>query len=86
MSFRRILATLVVSFVILSAAAQATSDDFPGKTIQGTVTYAALRSTVIQVSPVHSGFCSDPTEALEHLMETMVSLPKQVGEKSQDGA
>ena len=36
----------------------------------------APRSTVIQISPVHSGFCSDPTVALEHLMETMVNLPK----------
>jgi hypothetical protein len=37
---------------------------------------AAPRSTVIQVSPVHSGFCSDPAVTLEHMMETMVSLPK----------
>lgn len=37
---------------------------------------AAPRSTVIQVSPVHSGFCSDPTETLDHLVQTMVSLPK----------
>ncbi len=36
----------------------------------------APRSTVIQVSPVHSGFCADPVAALDHLMETMVKLPK----------
>lgn len=30
------------------------------------------RSTVIQVSPVHSGLCTDPAAALEHLLETMV--------------
>ncbi len=36
----------------------------------------APRSTVIQVSPVHSGFCFDPSEALEHLMQKMVKLPK----------
>jgi Protein of unknown function (DUF3037) len=36
----------------------------------------APRSTVIQVSPVHSGFCSDPADTLDHLVRTMVSLPK----------
>jgi len=30
------------------------------------------RSTTIQISPVHTGLCIDPYEALEHLMETMV--------------
>ena len=30
------------------------------------------RSTMIQISPVHTGLCTDPNEALEHLMETMV--------------
>lgn len=30
------------------------------------------RSTAIQVSPVHSGLCTDPAAMLEHLMETMV--------------
>jgi hypothetical protein len=30
------------------------------------------RSTVIQVSCVHSGFCSDPEATLEHLMDSMV--------------
>ncbi len=33
------------------------------------------RSTIIQTSPVHSGICSDPREALQHLLETMVRLP-----------
>jgi hypothetical protein len=33
------------------------------------------RSTIVQTSPVHSGLCSDPTAALEHLMKTMVLLP-----------
>ena len=32
----------------------------------------APRSTTIQVSPVHTGWCKDPTEVLEHLMDTMV--------------
>jgi len=32
----------------------------------------APRSTILQVSPVHSGMCEDPAQALEHLMETMV--------------
>jgi hypothetical protein len=30
------------------------------------------RSTIIQVSPVHSGLCTDPQAALEHLLKTMV--------------
>ncbi len=34
----------------------------------------APRSTIIQVSPVHSGFCQDPDTALNHLVETMVQL------------
>lgn len=32
------------------------------------------RSTTIQISPVHSGLCSDPALALDHLLETMVRL------------
>jgi hypothetical protein len=32
------------------------------------------RSTVVQTSPVHSGLCSDPAVALEHLVETMVRV------------
>jgi len=32
----------------------------------------APRSTVIQTSAAHSGRCTDPTAALEHLIETMV--------------
>ncbi len=32
----------------------------------------APRSTVIQTSAAHSGNCTDPTAALEHLIETMV--------------
>ena len=32
----------------------------------------APRSTVIQTSPVHTGRCSDPAEALERLVATMV--------------
>jgi hypothetical protein len=32
----------------------------------------APRSTVIQTSPVHTGRCSDPIVALEHLIRTMV--------------
>ena len=32
----------------------------------------APHSTVIQASPVHTGLCTDPEEALDHLMETMV--------------
>jgi len=32
----------------------------------------APRSTIIQTSPVHSGRCGDPTEVIEHLLNTMV--------------
>ena len=32
----------------------------------------APRSTIIQTSPAHTGCCKDPTDALEHLLETMV--------------
>jgi len=35
----------------------------------------APRSTILQTSPVHSGFCEDPAKALEHLMDRMVRLP-----------
>ena len=32
----------------------------------------APRSTIIQTSPAHSGLCSDPEEALRHLLKKMV--------------
>jgi Protein of unknown function (DUF3037) len=32
----------------------------------------APRSTVIQTSPVHTGYCQDPAAVLEHLLDTMV--------------
>jgi hypothetical protein len=32
----------------------------------------APRSTMIQTSPVHTGCCTDPQSAIEHLMRTMV--------------
>lgn len=32
------------------------------------------RSTIIQTSPAHSGLCSDPEEALKHLLRTMVCI------------
>jgi hypothetical protein len=35
----------------------------------------APRSTVVQPSPVHTGFCEDPGEALERLFRTMVLPP-----------
>jgi NAD(P)H-dependent FMN reductase len=33
---------------------------------------SAPRSTIIQVSPVHTGLCQDPATTLQHLLETMV--------------
>lgn len=38
----------------------------------------APRSTIVQVSAVHSGRCDDPRAALDHLLATMVRRPTQV--------
>ena len=35
----------------------------------------APRSTVVQPSPVHTGFTDDPRQAIEHLLRTMVHTP-----------
>ena len=35
----------------------------------------APRSTVVQPSPVHTGFTEDPEEAIEHLLQVMVRTP-----------
>jgi len=35
----------------------------------------APRSTIIQTSPVHTGFCEDGDRMLEHLFDKMVRLP-----------
>jgi Protein of unknown function (DUF3037) len=35
----------------------------------------APRSTVVQPSPVHTGFTDDPRQAVEHLLQTMVHAP-----------
>jgi hypothetical protein len=32
----------------------------------------APRSTIVQTSPVHTGQCTDPAAALEHLLQAMV--------------
>jgi hypothetical protein len=42
----------------------------------------APRSTIIQTSPVHTGFCEDGDRMLEHLFTTMVRRPTP---KTQDG-
>ncbi len=34
----------------------------------------APRSTVIQVSPVHSGLCDDPAQKLDHLFQQLVHV------------
>ena len=36
----------------------------------------APRSTVLQISPVHSGLCESPNEALAQLFERMVRVPR----------
>ena len=38
----------------------------------------APRSTIIQTSPVHTGYCKEPSEVLEHLLDTMVR-PRRAG-------
>ena len=35
----------------------------------------APRSTVVQPSPVHTGFAEDPEEAIERLLQVMVRVP-----------
>ncbi len=35
----------------------------------------APRSTIIQLSPVHSGRCGDPRDVLQHLLDAMVKAP-----------
>ena len=37
---------------------------------------AAPRSTVVQPSPVHTGFADGPEEAIEHLLRVMVHGPE----------
>jgi len=34
----------------------------------------APRSTIVQVSPVHSGLCDDPARMLDHLVDAMVRI------------
>jgi hypothetical protein len=36
----------------------------------------APRSAVLQVSPVHAGLCTDPSDALERLLDQMVRTPR----------
>ncbi len=33
---------------------------------------ASPKSTIIQTSAVHSGYCTDPSETLEHLVKVMI--------------
>jgi hypothetical protein len=44
----------------------------------------APRSTVVQMSPVHSGFCDVPETELEHLLDRMVRPP--LPDHGHDGA
>ena len=37
----------------------------------------APRSTIIQPSPVHTGYCNNPAEALDHLLKKMVTPPAE---------
>ncbi len=46
----------------------------------------APRSTIIQTSPVHTGYCKDPTAVLEHLLDTMVRPPRAGSAEAQPGS
>jgi Protein of unknown function (DUF3037) len=45
----------------------------------------APRSTIIQTSPVHTGYCKDPTAVLEHLLDTMVRPSRAESAAAQPG-
>jgi hypothetical protein len=45
----------------------------------------APRSTIIQTSPVHTGYCKDPTAVLEHLLGAMVRPPRAESAEAQPG-
>jgi hypothetical protein len=45
----------------------------------------APRSTVIQTSPVHTGYCKDPTAVLEHLLDAMVRPSRAESPAAQPG-
>lgn len=38
-------------------------------------------STILQPSPVHSGICNDPAQALDALLAELVSIPSRSGER-----
>jgi hypothetical protein len=42
------------------------------------------RSTVVQTSPVHSGLCSDPSDALEQMMDALVRPPGEEANLEQE--
>jgi len=35
------------------------------------------RSTIVQTSPVHTGLCTDPDAALDHLLQALVRTPRE---------
>lgn len=75
-----------LDFEMIEAHLKAIEDITLGNENAGTIGKLSLRerfhlltspkSTIIQTSPVHSGYCKDPDEILEHLFETMVKLKK----------
>ena len=46
----------------------------------------APRSTVIQISPVHTGYCTNPTAVLAHLLNTMVRPSREASPAVQTGS
>jgi hypothetical protein len=70
-SIRRALAA-VTAICAGGAQAGAFADLSPRQRFDWLV---APRSASIQTSPVHSGRCTDPGRALEHLVERLVRLP-----------
>jgi hypothetical protein len=45
----------------------------------------APRSTVIQISPVHTGCCKSPSAVLEHLLDTMVRPSRVASSAAETG-
>ena len=47
---------------------------------------SAPRSTIIQVSPIHTGLCQDPVVALTHLLDTVVRPPREKARTQEQGS
>ena len=74
LDYRTVLAHLEVARLVCAGGLEAGAIGLlpPGQRFGWLV---APRSTVVQPSPVHTGFAADPEQALEHLLQVMVHLP-----------